>query len=177
MTRVIATFNEKSVDEADPKDCSVNSDYVIPKILPQHFDKYVYTFGSNPGDGTTTMFSIGFDEFDYLPMGMVLMEETTDNAGSFTFLVVDTLIACTRLDFSGGVPPKESSTLQQIYLELDRSDKKLYIKYYKNTTLDAGYAGTTCPTINVNGKTFTFRYYIFVEGDDDEDMIAVSKTI
>lgn len=155
MARIRVPLNDKSLEDAESKDMALDSRYVIPKILPNHYGSYTYTFTEEPLNVTAyLMFSIDFKEFNYVPMVHILMKGPyslffdTD----FRFLVDQTIFPT-----------------QRVYMAIER-DKQRVAVYY-------AWPSGTPPPPTVNGTTWEFRYYIFVEGDDDSEIINVSKTI
>lgn len=175
MSKLIATYNGVPVDQSRGKDWAINSDYVIPKMLPQHFGTYEYTFSTNPTNQTYEMFTVDFSELDYMPMGFMTIEQTTDYPDQFALLVNYTIFSC--FDFEPLPPFDSTSTSQSMTGYLDRSRKEYVVEYYHEHNTDPGYGGTPCSQLNVNGKTYTFKYYIWVEGDEDEDLETITETI
>lgn len=158
MVKVIVPFGNGDVN-SEPDSMALHSDHVIPKMLPEHYDEIEYTFTEEPLNNTAyEMFSIPFDDFNYVPMAHVLMQTPKDlnPGGNYAFLVTYTL--------GISIP-----YIQQIYMRIERDKKRLAVYY--------SWTNTVAPSYTVNGKTFKFRYYIYVEGDDDPDFVEISKTL
>lgn len=69
--KFIITLPGYDVNKATPEQCVVHSDYACPKIdlrkTPKLFGIYEHTFSSNPGVGTTNLFTLNHD-LGYKPM-------------------------------------------------------------------------------------------------------------
>lgn len=130
------------VKTATPEQCAVHSDYANPKIrtnqTPAHFNTVNYAFSSDPASGTYNLLTIAHG-FSYTPAGIAFIIDRQ-------YSPAHSSLAPLYFDASGNH--------QLIAAYTDSTNLK--IDYIVNNNAD--------PThINVNGFSFTFKYYLLLE--------------
>lgn len=144
------------VKSLEPKKAALYYPHSIPKIAnSKHFGNISYTFGNNPIEQTLRIFELKH-EFNYTPLAMAIFKGTDDKY----------MIAYhANIYFSpilGGF-----STTQ--YFDYWVDNEYFYIEYTHTRN-----GGAEDPDeINVTGKTYSFRFVVFAEGDDDEEIVKL----
>ena len=119
---------------ATVENCGIHSDYPSPKSEEKNVGVETYTFTSNPGTDTTTNILTLTHGYSYRPMAIVYIEDVT---GDFFKIL--------PYDVSGGL-------FSQVF------------HYYTTTSqLKIDYTVTFDNSVDVNGRVFKFKYYVFVE--------------
>ncbi len=128
------------VTSSTPEQLAITSKYNSYKVKmgqsPAHFGIYEHTFSSNPGFGYTTLKTIAHG-YSYTPSCFCLVKWYVDAYGGYR---TNTLPA------QHGIP-------NQLSAKTDATN--FYIMLYRGDTTD-----------DYTGKTWTFKYYIFVEDGD-----------
>jgi hypothetical protein len=129
-------------DTAPPEKLVLSSEYPSPKIkvgvTPRHFDVIAHTFTSDPPNGTNNLYTIAHG-YGYTPASMLYVFDNSSNRQTIAPYYVP------------GIGFLEN---QSIVALADSS--AFYINYYCDNQGSPGH-------VNVNGRTFTIKYYIFAE--------------
>lgn len=160
--------NGQPINNLRPKDHALHEEYAIPKIPPEDFDLYEYIFQSNPGTGTTEMFTIPFDR-GYIPMAQIMINQ--DGQDTWTPLTRFYRYLCQDQQF---VPPFDFK-LMEMYITAEIDDDRIRVFLTKQES--GAYSGSSCAFPNINGEKFNFKYYIFREGLTDDDIQEISATV
>lgn len=168
MKNVIRVGNAgQPIKNLDVKDHSLHESYALPKIPPEDFDATSYTFGSNPGLGTVEMFTIPFER-GYTPMAQIMVNE--DGTDTWTPLTEYFLYYCGSQEFVSPFRFGERRITVTAEIDDDR------IRVYLTKSQSGGYY-TGCSFPNISGDKLNFKYYVFLEGLTDDDLITVDKTV
>jgi len=144
--KFIVTLEGYDAETATPEQCSVHSDYPIPKMENDHYGTVEYTFTADPPVGTLNMVTIPHG-YNYTPMAIVFAEDTS---GSLDFVIP------IKWYVYKSVPGLEM-TEQLIKYYVDDTNLKIdYVRTEPSMSPDPG-------DIDMNGRIYTFKYYIFVE--------------
>lgn len=149
-----------------PKDFSLHEQYPLPKVHPDLFGPYEYTFSSDPGLGTTEMFEIPFD-LGYVPMAQIMINQASDEY--YTPLTEFYLYTCSDLQL---FPPFDS-VAYTMYVKAEIDDERIRVFLYKEKV--GTYSSPVCTGFpNLSGETINFKFYIFREGHADDDVREIS---
>lgn len=136
---------------AEIKNLIIDSRYTHPKIVlgndPSHFSFDEYTFGSEPGNNsTTTLFTIPHG-YDYIPMAIVQMVMSGGTIVNLPFIQFQSIF----------VPPSTFGFYEERFFYYT-DETNLYIKFKRTLTAGSRPGGT-----NKNGTTYGFKRQIFAE--------------
>lgn len=137
---------DSNLDNLNPKQDAFNSKF--PLLKAYMTGEETYTFSSEPGTGTTDLFSITHN-LGYKPASYVNHRDMSDvYRGLMPWLKLAT----------GGIPPADWQLEQEINYFV--TDTILKVQYRRTNVAGSppGGSGTT-----MNGKTFKFKYYIFAD--------------
>lgn len=168
MSNIIRVSNAgQPIKNLPIKDHSLHEKYALPKIPPEDFGTEIHTFLSNPGTGTIELFTIPFDR-DYTPMAQIMINE--DGGDSWTPLTEYYLYYCGSQEF---VPPFRFGE-RKIIVKAEVDDDRIRVTLEKSES-GGYYTGCTFP--NINGDILNFKYYVFLEGLTDDDLVEIDKTV
>jgi hypothetical protein len=150
---------------------AVDSDYPVPKIRPDLYAVEPYTFTSEPGTGTVEMLNIPHPFNDRVPFGFVMINES--NGEEYTPLTEYFILYSLEEVFV--FPAFETAEIsQKISAEMSNTGIRIWYEAFKN--IDPGFPSP--PDYEaMNGRTFNFKYYIFIASKDDTDVENVFVTI
>ncbi len=143
--KFIVTLKGYNVETATPEQCSVHSDYPIPKMEDRNYKTIKYTFASNPGAGTLNLVTITHG-YNYIPMSIVFAEDTS-GTGQF-------VVPVNWYIYRSNPGPIMTEQIIRYYMD----SQNLKIDYIRND-----FGGADPGALNMNGRIYTFKHYIFVE--------------
>ena len=141
--KTIITLPDHDVATATPEQCSVHSDYESIKLAtdksPEHFGVLDYTFTSEPSSGITNIFSIDHG-LGYAPMVMAYTFVHSQSGG-------DDIYSMFRL-------PMYFNFYEWAFM-CTADSTHLKIDLWMNPS--------NSPQPTMTGRSYDFKYYIFVE--------------
>jgi hypothetical protein len=136
MSKFIVTLPGYDVDDAEPYQCAVHSDYPIMKMEPKNYGQLDYTFPDNPASGTTRNLLTINHGYNYVPASMGF------------------------IGLSGG-PIAEPFFVQLRYL-MTGFVQDFYC-YANDREFKIDYSVYDVPALDVTGMKVQMKYYIFCE--------------